>query len=80
MELILDALERLKAGDWNGAHVIAQDDESPTGAWLHGVVHIVEGDESNARYWYRRAGRPFPGMDAVESEMAAIRDAIASAG
>ncbi len=39
---------------------------------MHGIVHIVEGDESNARYWYRRAGRDFPGMHAAEAEMAAI--------
>ncbi len=77
MENILRALDLLKAGNWDGAHKIAQDEGSPTGAWLHGVIHIIEGDESNARYWYRQAGRSFPGMGAAESEMAAIR-AVAS--
>jgi hypothetical protein len=22
--------------------------------WAHGIVHMLEGDTSNARYWYRR--------------------------
>ena len=76
MEHILNALDQLKAGDWNAVHKIAQDDDSATGSWLHGIVHIVEGDESNARYWYQRADRPFPGMHAVESESAALRSAV----
>jgi hypothetical protein len=76
MKHILKALHKLEAGDWNAAHKIAQDDESEAGSWLHGIVHIVEGDESNARYWYQRAGREFPGMNAVESESAALRTAV----
>ncbi len=75
MDQILMALDLLKSGDWDGAHKIAQDDESPNGAWLHGIVHVVEGDESNARYWYRRAGRDFPGMGSAEAESAALRAA-----
>jgi hypothetical protein len=42
-------------------------------AWLHGIVHTLEGDLDNARYWYRRAGRDFPGRDAVQQEIAAAR-------
>lgn len=52
------ALERLNAGDWDGAHELVQDDPSPEAAWVHAHLHRVEGDLSNARYWYRRAGRP----------------------
>jgi len=29
-------------------------------AWLHGVIHQEEGDLSNARYWFNRAGRREP--------------------
>jgi hypothetical protein len=55
---IRDALARLAAGDWDGAHAIVQDDPSPEAAWVHAHLHRIEGDLSNARYWYRRAGRP----------------------
>jgi Tfp pilus assembly protein PilF len=52
------ALAHLEAGDWDGAHKIVQDDPSPEAAWVHAHLHRIEGDLSNARYWYRRAGRP----------------------
>jgi hypothetical protein len=45
-------------GDWNRAHACAQEDESPNGAIVHAYLHRVEGDLSNARGWYKRAGRP----------------------
>ena len=46
---------------------------SPLAAWLHGIVHTLEGDLENARYWYGRAERPFPGPGAVREELAAAR-------
>jgi hypothetical protein len=73
---LLRGLALLESGDWNGAHGIAQADPSDVGSWLHGIVHMVEPDRSNAMYWYRRAGRPFPGMDAAASEIAALRAAL----
>jgi hypothetical protein len=55
----LRALWHLSKGDWNEAHAVVQEDEAdPTCAWVHAHLHRVEGDLSNARYWYRRAGRP----------------------
>ena len=55
----LRALWHQGKGDWNEAHGVVQEDESdPTCAWVHAHLHRVEGDLANARYWYRRAGRP----------------------
>jgi hypothetical protein len=45
-------------GDWTSAHTEAQAMDDNTGAWIHAYLHRVEGDLSNAGYWYRRAGRP----------------------
>jgi hypothetical protein len=45
-------------GNWDTAHETVQDDESKDSAWVHAYLHRVEGDASNAAYWYRRAGRP----------------------
>jgi hypothetical protein len=73
---LIRALDRLDAGDWQAAHEIVQKQESPLAAWLHGIVHTLEGDLDNARYWYRRAERPFPGADAVREELAAARRAV----
>ena len=43
---------------WEAGHVIVQEIESAEAAWVHAHLHRIEGDLSNAAYWYRRAGRP----------------------
>jgi hypothetical protein len=73
---LLRGLSLLESGDWDGAHVIAQADTSTLGSWLHGIVHMVEPDEANSMFWYRRAGRSFPGMGAGAPEIAALRSAL----
>ncbi|MGI4827772.1 MAG: hypothetical protein ACRYFU_06230 [Janthinobacterium lividum] len=45
-------------GDWQQAHVVAQEIEDRDGAWVHAYLHRKEGDRMNAAYWYRRAGQP----------------------
>ncbi|MEO9135660.1 MAG: hypothetical protein ABI316_03550 [Casimicrobiaceae bacterium] len=54
------AIRHLRRGDWQKAHAIVQNDNTEMGCWAHGIVHLLEGDLGNARYWFRRAGRPFP--------------------
>ena len=71
------AVELLEARDWRPAHEIVQKDDSVLAAWLHGIVHMIEGDLDNARYWYRKADRAFPGPEALESEIEAARRALA---
>ena len=73
---LLRALRHLEGGDWQAAHAIVQEDESPLAAWLHGIVHTLEGDLDNARYWYRKTSRAFPGPAAVQRELAAARQAV----
>jgi hypothetical protein len=45
-------------GDWTRAHECAQQVEDSAAAWVHAYLHRKEGDQSNAAYWYRRAGKP----------------------
>ncbi len=56
----LKALWYDASGQWNESHEIAQDLTSREGSWIHGYLHLKEGDRWNAAYWYRRAGRDFP--------------------
>ena len=65
------ALDHLAKGDWDAAHKIVQSDESATVCWIHGIVHVMEGDPDNARYWY---GRAFS-ADAAK-EIVAVRNAV----
>jgi hypothetical protein len=55
----LQALWHDARGNWDEAHALAQAaPDFPGGAWVHAYLHRKEGDEGNAGYWYRRAGRP----------------------
>ena len=72
------AVELLAVGEWPQAHKLVQQDETALAAWLHGIVHTLEGDLDNARYWYRKADRVFPGRDAVQDEIAAARRAVSA--
>ncbi len=62
-------------GDWKAAHDLLQDDNSPTGSWVHAYLHRKEPDPSNAAYWYRRAGKPVAG-GTFEAEWEAITTAL----
>ena len=68
---LLEALALLESGDWKSAHTIVQQHDSDYAAWLHGIVHVLEGDLDNARYWYNRAKRTFS-ADA-KAELSAAR-------
>jgi hypothetical protein len=73
------ALGFLEKGDWQGAHEIVQkDEESPLACWAHGIVHLMEGDAPNARYWYGQARRAFPPDPDIAEELRALREAAAA--
>ena len=72
------AIERLKASDWEGAHAIVQEDPTKDGAWIHAHLHRIEGDEGNAAYWYRRAGRE-PATGSFDDERDQIEASLGGA-
>ncbi len=45
-------------GDWNKSHKLIDRESDKDCAWVHAYLHRVEGDLWNARYWYRRSGKP----------------------
>lgn len=81
---LLKSLDLLKSGNLRAgaqmdqAHEICQAHEgTPAFDWIHALVHRIEGDDSNAAYWYRRAGRTrHPGP--VEEEWEIIRSEVAA--
>lgn len=44
-----------------------------TADWLHAVLHKIEGDESNSRYWYRRSGQNYESWGDPQEELKAIK-------
>ena len=71
----LQALWYDAKGDWQQAHRLAQREKSREGAWVHAYLHRVEGDLSNAGYWYREAGKP-PAQVSTEEEWMEIVTAL----
>jgi len=57
---------------------VQQYESDTTAAWIHAVLHKIEGDHSNARYWYRRAGKLEHISDEAKGELAEIREEIAA--
>lgn len=68
-EIILNALIATKNGHWNQAHNVAQSKEGhPDYDRLHALLHRIEGDEWNAKYWYKRCNLEFPKIS-IEEEI-----------
>lgn len=66
-----------KAGRWEEAHDLCQTLPDPAGSWIHAWLHRQEGDYSNARYWYARAGKPAAREDApLDDEWFEIAQAL----
>ena len=65
------------AGDWTGAHAIVDDAEDDrTACWIHAVLHKIEGDAANARYWYARSSQFYESYADPQAELAAIKAAL----
>ena len=75
--VLRSAVELLERGDWQAAHaIVQQDEEDALYCWAHGIVHVLEGDIPNARYWYGEAKRPYPENYSVPAEIAALKSAL----
>ena len=80
-EELLKAVELALAEKWDAAHeVVQQYEDDATAAWIHAVLHKLEGDLGNARYWYRRADRMEHVEDESRAELAAIQVELNSQG
>jgi len=46
-------------GDWERAHQLVDELETPEGMAVHAYLHRKGGEQWNADYWYRLAGRTY---------------------
>lgn len=76
-KVLLGAVHQALGGDWQAAHLVAQDHEDePLANWLHAVVHRMEGDVGNASYWYGRCGRTLREQMSTDAELKEIEAAL----
>jgi hypothetical protein len=50
------AIEAALAAEWTRAHEIVQELSDPLACWIHAILHKMEGDAGNSRYWYSQSG------------------------
>jgi hypothetical protein len=65
----------LYLGFWNEAHEVAQSLKSPEGSYWHAIVHRMEPDAWNSKYWFKRIGE-----HAIFPDLLKAANAIAAAG
>jgi len=74
---LLTAVNLALDGDWDGSHRIAQDYSDASANWLHAVLHKIEGDVWNSRYWYARtAGRTYEDFADAREELVQIQKSL----
>jgi hypothetical protein len=68
------ACDLVLADDTEGALAILQgEEEDRTAAWIRAVLHKMEGEVSNARLWYGKAGQFFESYPEPSVELRAIK-------
>ena len=78
-DALLNSIEHALAGEWDAAHNIVQQWEgNGTAAWIHAVLHKIEGDPANSRYWYRRAGKMEHLAEDPRTELEQIKKELAN--
>lgn len=74
---LIQALNHALDGDWPAAHALVDAlEDDATACWIHACLHKIEGDETNARYWYRRSGQFYESYPDPRAELAAIKAAL----
>jgi len=56
----IKVLNYAKEDEWDKAHQLIQPHSDKTSCLIHAYLHRVEGDLSNANYWYTRAESTMP--------------------
>lgn len=76
MTIVEQVLAHLHAGRWKDAHDLVQKDGSVAAAWLHGILHLQEGDLEDAENWYSRADRHFRSRGTLAQELALFEESL----
>ena len=73
-ELLNQAIDFAINDSWDESHKIVQDLNSTEAYWIHAVLHKIEGDEFNSRYWYERAQLSYEAYSDPKQELVFIKN------
>ncbi|UCH52894.1 MAG: hypothetical protein JSW09_09915 [Pseudomonadota bacterium] len=74
---LLKAIDAALSDNWDRAHKIVQQyEDDSTACWIHAVLHKIEGDAGNSRYWYSRSTHTYGEFADAKQELAAIKRAV----
>jgi hypothetical protein len=71
------AVQAALDGEWDKSHKIAQDYSDVMANWIHAVLHKIEGDVWNSKYWYALTdGKKYEDFYSAQDELAVINQAL----
>jgi hypothetical protein len=71
------AVQAALDGDWEQSHKIAQDYSDDMANWIHAVLHKIEGDVWNSKYWYARThGKNYEDFSDAREELIEIQNSL----
>lgn len=74
---LLIAVQATLDGDWHAAHNIAQKYNDTIANWIHAVLHKIEGDAWNSKYWYAKtAGKKYEDFNDATDELTVIQRSL----
>ena len=73
---LIKALELAINDEWDASHKIVQEMHSNYSNWIHAVLHKIEGDESNSRYWYAQTDHEYDEYQDPLDELRAIQSEL----
>ncbi len=74
---LVKAIELALNGEWDAPHKIVQDFSDHYANWIHAVLHKIEGDEWNSKYWYQRTnGKSYEDYADAQEELLVIQHSL----
>ena len=76
-EALKIAVQAALDGDWDKSHNIAQSYSDISANWIHAVLHKIEGDVWNSKYWYAKTkGKKYEDYSDANEELIAIQNSL----
>ncbi len=77
IEHLKQAVQLALDGEWDVPHKIVQEFSDHYANWIHAVLHKIEGDEWNSKYWYQRTnGQQYENYAEPEDELLVIKSEL----